>query len=59
MAHLAESLGRDWAFQILTVQECLDAAEPVPGQFLSSLPALEILGRLGFGDEVVEPDASG
>ena len=57
--HLAELLKRDGASQILTVQEWLDAAQPQPGQFPSSLPALEILGLLGFGDEVVQPEAAG
>ena len=42
-----------------TVQEWLDAAQPQPGQFPSSLPALEILELLGFGDEMVRPEASG
>jgi hypothetical protein len=55
--HLAELLKRDGA-QTLTVQEWLDAAQPQPGQFPSSLPALEILGLLGFGDEVVQPGTS-
>lgn len=57
--HLAELLKRDGASQILTVQEWLDAAQPAPGQFPSSLPALEILGLLGFGDEMVQPGTSG
>jgi hypothetical protein len=56
--HLAELLKRDGA-QTLTVQEWLDAAQPTPGQFPSSLPALEVLGLLGFGDEVVQPETSG
>jgi hypothetical protein len=57
--HLAELLRRDGASQTLTVQEWLDAAQPTPGQFPSSLPALEVLGLLGFGDEVVQPETSG
>ena len=59
LEHLAELLKRDGASQTLTVQEWLDAAQPVPGQFPSSLPALEILGLLGFGEEVVKPETSG
>ena len=59
LEHLAELLKRDGASQTLTVQEWLDAAQPQPGQFPCSLPALEILGLLGFGDEVVQPETSG
>jgi hypothetical protein len=57
--HVAELLKRDGASQTLTVQEWLDAAQPQPGVFPSSLPALEILGLLGFGDEVVQAETSG
>ena len=49
----------DGASETPTVQEWLDAAQPQPGQFPSSLPALEILELLGFGDEMVRPEASG
>jgi len=34
-------------------------AQPQPGVFPSYLPALEILGLLGFGDEVVQAETSG
>ena len=34
--YLAELLKRDGASQTLTVQEWLDVAQPVPGQFPSS-----------------------
>ncbi len=57
--HLAELLKRDGASQNFTVQEWLNAAQPQPGVFPLSLPALEILGLLGFGDEVVQPGTSG
>ena len=59
MEHLAELLKKDGPSQTLTVQEWLDLAQPLPGQFPSSLAALEILGLLGFGDEVVQPETSG
>jgi hypothetical protein len=55
--HLAGLLKRDGATQTLTVQEWLDVAQFKPAQFPSSLPALEILGLLGFGGEVVQPEA--
>ena len=51
--HAAGLLKKDGARQTLTVQEWLDAAEFHPAQFPSALPALEILGLLGFGDELV------
>jgi hypothetical protein len=57
--HLAGLLKKDGASQTLTVQEWLDAAQFRPAQFPSSLPALEILGLLGFGDELVRPETSG
>jgi hypothetical protein len=57
--HLAGLLKKDGASQTLTVQEWLDAAQFRPAQFPSSLPALEILGLLGFGDEMVKPEPSG
>ena len=57
--HLAELLKKDGASQTLTVQEWLDAAQFHPGQFPSSLPALEILGLLGLGDEMVRPETLG
>ena len=59
LEHLAGLPKKDGASQTLTVQEWLDAAQPTPGQFPSSLPALEVLGLLGFGDEVVQPETSG
>jgi hypothetical protein len=57
--HVAELLKRDGAIQTLTVQEWLDAAQFRPAQFPSSLPALEILGLLGFGDQMVQPEGLG
>lgn len=57
--HLAGLLKNDGASQTLTVQEWLDAAQFHPAQFPSSLHALEILGLLGFGDEMVQPETSG
>ena len=57
--HLAELLKKDGASQTLTVQAWLDAAQFHPAQFPSSLPALEILGLLGFGDEMVRPETLG
>jgi hypothetical protein len=59
IAHVAELLKRDGAIQTLTVQEWLDAAQFRPAQFPSSLPALEILGLLGLGDELVQAEALG
>ena len=58
-AHLAELLKRDGAAQTLTVQQWLDAAQYRPAQFASSLSALEILDLLGFGEEMVQPEAAG
>ena len=57
--HLAELLKRDGASQTLTVQEWLECCPASTGRVPSSLPALEILGLLGFGDEVVQPGTSG
>ena len=57
--HLAGLLKRDGASQTLTVQEWLDATQFHPAQFSSSLPALEILGLLGFGGEMVQPETLG
>jgi hypothetical protein len=57
--HLAELLKRDGAEETKTVQEWLDVAQLRPAQFRSSLPALEILGLLGFRDEMVMPEALG
>ncbi len=51
--HIAALLKNDGANQTLTVQEWLDVAEVRPAQFRSSAGALEILGLLGFGDELV------
>jgi hypothetical protein len=59
MEHLADLLKRDGASQALTVQEWLEAAQSHPAQFPSFLPALEILGLLGFGDELVRPETLG
>lgn len=59
MEHVAGLLKQDAATQTLTVQQWLDVAQPRPGQFTSSLPALEILGLLGFGDELVRAEALG
>jgi len=47
------------AGQTLTVQEWLDAAQFHPAQFPSALPALEILGLLGLGDELVRAEKLG
>ena len=55
--HVARLLQRDGASQTLTVQEWIDAAEFHPAQFQCSLGALEVLGLLGFGDELVRPAA--
>ncbi len=52
--YVAELLKQDGAIQTMTVQEWLDVAQLQPAQFPSSLPALEILGLLGFGDVVVQ-----
>lgn len=57
--HLAGLLKKDGASQTLTVQEWLDAAQFRPAQFPTSLPALETLGLLGFGGELVRPEAIG
>ena len=57
--HVAILLKNDGAIQTLTVQEWLDAAEFRPAEFPSSLRALEILGLLGFGNEMVRPEALG
>lgn len=54
MDHLAELLKRDGWVQTKTVQQWLDNAELQPAQFQSSLPALEILGKLGFEDDLVQ-----
>jgi len=58
-AHLARLLKQDGAVQTLTVQQWLDAAQYRPAQFASSLSALEILDLLGFGEEMVPPEAAG
>ena len=55
--YLAGLLKKDGASQTLTVQQWLDAAQYRPAQFPSSLPALEILHLLGFGDEIVQAEA--
>jgi hypothetical protein len=59
MSHLAELLKQDGGMQTQTVQEWLDIAQLHPAQFPSSLPALEILGLLGFGDTLVQAEKPG
>jgi hypothetical protein len=54
IGYVAELLKQDGAIQTMTVQEWLDIAQPRPAQFPTSLPALEILGLLGFGDVMVQ-----
>ena len=54
ISYVAELLKQDGGIQPMTVQEWLDVAQPRPAQFPSSLPALEILGLLGFGDVMVQ-----
>jgi hypothetical protein len=54
---VAALLNEDGEMQTLTVQEWLDVAESRPAQFAHSLPALEILQLLGFGDTTVNPKA--
>jgi hypothetical protein len=54
ISYVAELLKQDGGIQTMTVQEWLDIAQPRPAQFPSSLPALEILGLLGFGDVMVQ-----
>jgi hypothetical protein len=54
---LAGRLKEDGATQTMTVQEWLDVAQFRPAQFPCSLPALEILGLLGFGDEMVRAES--
>jgi hypothetical protein len=59
MGHLAELLKQDGGTQTQTVQEWLDIAQLRPAQFPSSLPALEVLGLLGFGDVLVQAEKPG
>jgi hypothetical protein len=59
MDHLAELLKRDGGSQSQTVQQWLDIAQLHPAQFASSLPALEIMGILGYGDVLVRAEAIG
>ena len=59
MERVSGLLKEDGETQTLTVQEWLDVAESRPAQFAHSLPALEILGLLGFGDETVQPECVG
>jgi hypothetical protein len=54
IGYVAELLKQDGAVQTMTVQEWLDIAQPRPAQFPTSLPALETLGLLGFGDVTVQ-----
>ena len=56
---LAGLLKEDGATQTMTVQEWLDVAQFRPAQFPCSLPALEILGLLGFGDQMVQAEKVG
>ena len=49
----AELLKKDGWVQSKTVEQWLDDAELRPAQFQSSLPALQILGVLGFQDELI------
>lgn len=57
--HVAGLLKRDGATQTQTVQEWIDYAQLRPAQFPSSLPALEVLGLLGLGDELVHAQQLG
>jgi hypothetical protein len=57
--HIAGLLQKDGANQTLTVQEWLDVAELHPAQFGASAGALEVMGLLGFGDEVVRAEPAG
>ena len=57
--HVAELLKRDGGMQTQTVQEWLDVAQLRPAQFPSALPALEILGLLGFGSTLVQAEKPG
>ena len=59
MGRLAELLKQDGGMQTQTVQEWLDIAQLRPAQFPSSLPALEVLGLLGFGDVLVHAQEPG
>jgi hypothetical protein len=59
LEHVTGLLKKDGAAQTLTVQEWLDAAQFRPAQFPSSLPALEILNLLGFGDELLRAERPG
>ena len=52
--HVAALLKRDGWIQTRTVQQWLDDAEYKPAQFQSSLQALEVLGLLGFSDDLVQ-----
>ena len=57
--YVADLLKQDGAIQTMTVQEWLDVAQLQPAQFPTSLPALEILGLLGFGDVRVQASKPG
>ena len=59
VGHVAELLKRDGSMQTQTVQEWLDVAQLHPAQFPSSLPALETLGLLGFGNTLVHAEKPG
>jgi hypothetical protein len=56
--HAAELLKKDGWIQSKTVQQWLDDAEFKPAQFQSSLSALEVLGMLGFENELVRADSA-
>jgi hypothetical protein len=51
--HAADLLKKDGWVQSKTVEEWLDDAELRPAQFQCSLPALQILGLLGFEGEMI------
>lgn len=52
--YVAELLKRDGWVQTKTVQQWLDDAELHPAQFQASLPALEVLGLMGFENDLVQ-----
>ncbi len=51
--YTAELLKKDGWVQSKTVEQWLDDAEYRPAQFQYSLPALQVLGLLGFENELV------
>jgi hypothetical protein len=54
LEQVAEFLKRDGWAQTKTIEQWLDEAELHPAQFQSSLPALQVMNLLGFGQELVE-----